>query len=437
MKLFILLLLPFATFSQDIIISADTTINNTWTITPSNRVLRITNNAKISGTGTIVNGIFDINPYSHAFDTSLTVKPFGIYNGDFSANWYGANESSLDNSRYLQRAIDVCAANYIRTLKIPRGVYKYSTPLLVGRYEGSWLQVTLRITGETSFWDSDPLTVLNYEGRTGYAIGFQKNKGSEIDHIKIIGKWEAPNSADMVYFNIPYADFTDRLGVCSDSLIGVAIDPIPNNSGSTGMKIHDMWVTNFSTLIAVSPYFGYNGDILYFDDIQLGDGRLGFMSSQPQEKGNRIRGLNAWGNLHTVFKNSSTGAGNYSLDGANIAGRVIHLFDIVQGGWFSSNFSNIFAERIGSIGTLYTYYNMPLTFNGCIFNFIPSSEVGTQILLKSSSTALKFNSCVFEYYGLSTPLLFEGPACFENYRFSGTITGGIGSIYKTNVQFSN
>lgn len=437
MKLLIFLFFPLFSFSQDIVISADTTVNNTWTITPATRVLRITNGAKISGTGTILNGIFDINPHAEAFDTLLTVKPFGFYSGEFSASWYGAKESRADNSPYLQRAINVCAANYIRSLKIQRGNYKISTPLLVGKYTTGWDQVTLKIFGETSFWDSDPLTVLTYEGIRGYAIGFQKNKGSELSHIKIVGKWEAPNSADMVYFNIPYADFHDRNGIYSDTLTGLAIDPIGNNSGTTGMYVHDIIVTNFSTLIGISQNYGYNADILYFDRIQLGDGRLGFSSSQPQEKGNKITGLNCWGSLHTLFKNSTTGAGNYTLDGANIAGRVIRLFDIVQGGWFSSNFSNIFAERIGSIGTLYTYYNMPLTFNGCIFNFIPSSEVGTQILLKSSSTSLKFNSCVFEYYGLSTPLLFEGPACFENYRFSGTITGGIGSIYKTNVQFSN
>jgi hypothetical protein len=413
-----------ATKAQDIIINKDTTINNTWNI-PKGTILKFGSKGKISGKGTIKGGIIDAAYTQWIFDSTLTVAPEGTYNNVFSAKWFGAG-SVKDNAAVLQKGINTVVANsnVLRNFFIPRGVYAFSKPLTVaGIYKDQYTGCTIHIYGESSFWDSGTGTTLQYTATDGFALGLQLNKGTEIDHLSITGMFKAPADADSVYYNIPFDQFNDVNGKCSAGYAGLVIDydGSKNASGSTGIKIHDINIGNFTINYSISPNGKtVNADILLFENIRCGNAKVGFATGQAQEKGNIIRGIYSWGSIHTLYvagKYGKAQAGSYTIDGGNIAGRCIRLFDISQVGWYSTNVSNIFAESLGSIGNIST--QIPLTISNSTFHFVYANKIGRQTLLNSNSEKVAFNNCIFRYYGKTDPMKFTGRATFNNCQFSG------------------
>ena len=209
-----------------------------------------------------------------------------------------------------------------------------------------------------------------------------------------------------------------------------------NLGGSTGCKIHDIFVTNFGTLYSISPNgVTYNADILLFEDIRFGDGRVGFETGQAQEKGNIIRGIYSWGAIHTLISIGQVGkrqAGNYTIDGGNIAGGCIRLFNIREAGWYPTSISNLFSESlvmIGSISCGDSQNNIPTKITSCIFHFV---QAGAQNLLTVNSPFINFDNCLFRYYdGSKSPLKMYGYATFQNCSFSGLIDNPLnGFIFK-------
>ena len=409
--------------TNDIVISKDTTINSTWNI-KSSTILRFESGGHISGTGTINGGIIAAPLTQSIFDTTITLQNTRLYNNDFSVMWYGANPSNTDNYNNLQKSINTCIANGIGNCFVPRGNYKFSKSLKIYKlYKNAYVGVAVRLYGESGFWDDK--TTLTYTNVTGFALGVQVGKGVEIDHLKLIGKFLPPTTSGAAYYNTPFASFGTNLG--SYGLV-IDYDGTKGASGSTGIKVHDMWVTNFDILYSVSPNgVTANADILKFENIQCGDGRIGFQSNQAQEKGNSIQGIYSWGKIHTLISIGQSGkyqAGNYTINEGNIAGKCIRLFDIREAGWFPSSISNIYAESIGSIGSIQcgdSKNKLPTKIASCNFQFAYTSEAGVQNLLYCNSTYIKFEDCMFRYYGNSDPLQMTGWARFENCFFSGTI----------------
>jgi hypothetical protein len=126
------------------------------------------------------------------------------------------------------------------------------------------------------------------------------------------------------------------------------------------------------------------------------------------------------GSIHTLYvagKYGKAQAGSYTIDGGNIAGRCIRLFDIAQAGWYSTNISNIFAESLGSIGNIST--QIPLNISNSTFHFVYANKIGRQTLLSSNNEKVAFNNCIFRYYGKTDPMKFVGRATFNNCQFSG------------------
>jgi len=266
---------------------------------------------------------------------------------------------------------------------------------------------------------------LNYTGTTGFALGIQYGKGSEIDHLKILGKFISPQNTGIDYYNIPMEEYGINTGT---SGLVIDYDGSLNTGGSTGLSIHDMWITGFEILYSISPNaVTYNADILIFENIRCGNGRVGFQTGQAQEKGNMIRGIYSWDNIHTLIRIGQAGkaqAGNYTIDGGNIAGGCIRLFDIRESGWFASSISNIFSESIGSIGSITagsSQNELPTAIKSCIFDFAYKSQAGTQRLLYCNSYYIKFQDCIFRYYGEKDELNMHGWGTFENCWFSGAI----------------
>jgi hypothetical protein len=431
MKLSVFFILFFtvctsATNAQDIFINKDTIINNTWNI-PKGTILKFGSKGNINGNGTIKGGVIDAAYTQWIFDSTLTVSPEGTYNNVFSAKWFGAG-SVKDNAGVLQKGINTVLANsgVLRNFFIPRGVYPFSKPLTVASiYKEQYTGCTIHIYGESSFWDSGAGTTLQYTATDGFALGLQLNKGTEIDHLTITGMFKAPADVDSVYYNIPFDQFNDVNGKCGPSYAGLVIDydGSKNQSGSTGIKIHDMNVGNFTINYSISPNGKtVNADILLFENIRCGNAKVGFATGQAQEKGNVIRGIYSWGSVHTLYvagKYGKAQAGSYTIDGGNIAGRCIRLFDMSQAGWYSTNISNIFAESLGSIGNIST--QIPVNISNSTFHFVYPNKIGRQTLLNSNNEKVAFNNCIFRYYGKTDPIKFLGKATFNNCQFSGPI----------------
>lgn len=413
----------YSGITNDIVISKDTTINGIWNI-PVSTILRFESGGHISGSGTINGGIINAPLTQWIFDTTITLVNTRLYNNDFSVMWYGAKASNTDNYNNLQQSINTCIANGIVNCFVPKGNYTFSKPLKICKiYNGAYVGVAIRLYGESGFWDDK--TTLTYNNVAGFALGVQVGKGTEIDHLKLSGKFLPPSSSGAAYYNTPLASFGTNFG--SYGLV-IDYDGTKGTGGSTGIKVHDLWVTNFGILYSVSPNgVTANADILKFENIRCGDGRIGFQSNQAQEKGNSIQGIYSWGSIHTLISIGQSGkyqAGNYTINEGNIAGKCIRLFDIREAGWFPSSISNLYSESIGSIGSIQcgdSKNQLPTKIANCNFQFAYISEAGVQNLLYCNSTFIKFEDCLFRYYGNTDPLQMTGWASFENCFFSGPI----------------
>lgn len=418
----ILIIFSYNSFAG-VINVGDTTLSSNWNA--NGNVLNI--NGKISGAYQISNAIIQANPFIQIFDTAVTIGS-GVQIQRFSAMWYGANAANSDNSRQLQRCIDMCVNRY--DLFLPDGNYKTSQPLMIALFSGGvYQQARLNMYGNNSFWSSQ--CQITYSGDS-CAIGLQLNKGSKLHGITISGGWVSPSYSNTIaYYSTPFASYTNQ-GISGNG-VGVWIDPVGNwnhRSGSTGCEFYDLYVKGFKTLFQIGNNITQNDEILLFHDIQLGNAQEGFHGTQPQEKGNRITGIYSWGSIHTIFNLPYPGqqAGNYYIDGANIAGGCVRIFNMAIGGFFPSHIQNIYAENFGTIGNFSTS-GLPISIRGSEFDFAVPSVAGTQTLLTSNSNMVKFDDCTFRYYGLGTNLVFSGSATFDNCTFSGTVTGMSNSIF--------
>jgi hypothetical protein len=412
--------------AQDIYINHDTVVNNTWVL-PAGAILHFGSGGHISGSGTIRGGIINAAATQWIFDTSLTLQPAATYGPYFSACWLGAGKVA-DNSGPLQKSINTIIQNQqrLRHLYIPAGTYAYSRPLQVQyQYKGQYAAATLHLYGDANSWDCCAGTTLLYTGTTGYALGLQLNKGTEINNLIITGQFKAPVLPDTDYYSLPMEKFTDANGRCGPGYAGIVIDydGSRNSSGSTGVQIHDVQVGNFDIDYLVSPNGKtFNADVLLFQNIRCGDARIGFANGQAQEKGNTIRGIYSWGNIHTLYSAGRMGksqAGHYTIDGGNIAGRCIRLLDITQAGWYPTHISNLYAESIGSIGSIST--QVPTAISNCTFHFALPRQAGRQTLLTCNSQRVAFSHCLFRYYGQKEALKMRGDASFTNCFFSGPL----------------
>ncbi len=412
--------------AQDIFINKDTLLEKDWNL-PTGAILKFGSKGHISGNATIRGGIIDAALSQWIFDTSINIIPEGTYGKEFSAKWFGAGFVK-DNASALQKGINTVLANpeKLRDFFIPKGVYEFSKPLLLQTlYKGNYSASTIHIFGESSFWDCCNGTTLRYTGIDQFAIGLQLNKGTEINNLIITGQFKAPQVSDAIYYNISFEKFTDENAKCSQMYAGIVIDydGSKNESGSTGIKIHDVFVGSFSIDYLISPNGKtFNADILLFENIRCGDARVGFATGQAQEKGNIIRGIYSWGNLHTLYSSGRYGksqSGNYTIDGGNIAGRCIQLFDISQRGWYATNISNIFAESIASVGSITS--QIPTAINNCNFHFVHPKTIGRKTLFYSNNDKIVFNNCIFRYYGIKDEMQFNGSAVYNNCYFSGPV----------------
>jgi hypothetical protein len=116
-----------------------------------------------------------------------------------------------------------------------------------------------------------------------------------------------------------------------------------------------MTVDKFVVSFIVSPNGKtLNGELITWENIRIGECKVGFWGSQAQEKQNRIINVGAWSKTHTLF---GWGAlygqghpGHYYVNGVNVAGEVRQLVFRPTSDWFPLHMTNVFAERLFTVG---------------------------------------------------------------------------------------
>ena len=431
-----------------VLISANTTVNGTLTI-PEGKILKF-EGGKLSGKGTINGGIIEANYHSWIFDTTLIINPKAV-DQYFSVKWFGAKGNNTDDHIAIQKSINTCLKNNIRTVYFPSGNYKISKPLIVFNAGGF---CTLELLGESSFWDSNMGSELYPTFNNTFAIGIQNGKGCKIRKLKITGLFSPPNTNDRnKFFNTSFENFKD--GVCRDSRYSpysaIVIDPFTNlttdkmpadggypglssfygkanlstNTGSTGTEIEEMSINNFVVGICSSPNgLTRNAEITLINKIQFENCKLCISGGQDQEKANVVSNIFCWGGTHTIFGTDLYGgprmAGNWNIDHANIAGGVVRFIYNDQHGYFPTYVSHVFAESLGTWGTINS--ELACEISDCHVDFEYPNVAGNQTLITSWGENIVYRSCNFRYYGEKTSMKIEGNAIFDHCYFSGPVT---------------
>ncbi len=352
-----------------------------------------------------------------------------------------------DWSVFFQKGIDSCIQNNIPVYFIPAGRYICRKPLILQHWseaQGHYRAFSLTIQGTSTFAGADGSgTILDFQGmKDGFGIGIQGGKGVEIKGMKLIGAWDYKFPGAYAFYNTDLGKFTD--GKCRDTRysphFAIAIDPfgpsVPadggypglsafykgGTNGSTGTVIEDCFFTNWVGGIITSPNGRTNNaDITLGDKIQFGNMKVCVAGCQAQEKMNRISNVMAWGVIHTCFATGIYGKGepgNWYLDHWNIAGYTNQIVYNNQSGYFPSYFSDIFAESVARIGTIYSMNGT--TFSNSSINFAGCKEAGSYSEGMISGYGLTFSGCQLRIYGQFTPITIsslEGLIHFRDCAF--------------------
>jgi hypothetical protein len=441
--------------------TSDIVINGTVTIPPG-KTLKIEPGYKVTGNGIINGGNIDADYQSQIFDTTLTINPRSV-NQYFSVKWFGAKGNNADDYAAIQKTINTCIRNNIRTVYFPVGRYKISRPLIIrgtpvagedNNKNDLRAFCTIELLGQSSFWDSNTGSEIFPLFNNSFAIGIQNGKGCKIRKLKISGLFTPPAVSDThKFYNLSFEAFTD--GKCRDSryspYAAIVIDPFTNleldkhpadggypgllvyygksgklqtQSGSTGTELEELHINGFVVGICSSPNgLTRNAEITIINKVQFSNCKLCISGGQDQEKENVISNIYCWGGTHTIFATGLYGsprmAGNWHIDHVNIAGGVVRFIYNDQHGYFPTYISHVFAESLGSFGTLNS--ELACEVSDCIFDFAYQSLASQQTLLISYGENVLFRSCNFRYYGEKTPLLMQGNCAFEHCYFSGPV----------------
>lgn len=436
-------------------------INGTVTI-PWGKILRIEQGYRITGNGTINGGNIDADYGGQVFDTTLTINPRSV-NQYFSVKWFGAKGNNTDDYAAIQKTINTCIRNNIHTVYFPAGRYKISTPLII---RGTPLAgednnkndlrafCTIELLGQSSFRDSSDSSEIFPMFNNSFAIGIQNGKGCKIRKLKISGLFTPPAVNDNhKFYTMSFEAFTD--GKCRDSryspYAAIVIDPFTNlesnkvpadggypgllayygksgklstQSGSTGTELEELTINGFVVGICSSPNgLTRNAEITLINKVQFSNCKLCICGGEDEEKENVISNIYCYGGIHTIFATGLYGspgmAGNWHIDHVNIAGGIVRFIYDDRHGHFPTYISHIFAENLGSFGTLNS--ELACEVSDCIFDFTYQRIAGQQILLIANGENILFRSCNFRYYGEKTPLLIQGNCVFEHCYFSGPV----------------
>ena len=426
---------------------------------PAGKIIKFEPGGMLTGEGFLKGGIIDAGYHHQIFDTAFNIEPQGVQNY-FSAKWFGATGGGRDDYTAIQKSITTCILNNIRTLFIPAGRYSISKPLILqGKIDSANKSrtrafCTLEILGESSFWDSNMGTEIYPSFNNTFAIGIQTGKGCKIRKLKVVGLFKPPFLNDLKkFYNSSFSEFTDRqcrdsryspyAAIVIDPFTNLINDPMPDDggypglsafygqannlqslSGSTATELEELSINGFVVGICSSPNgVSKNAEITLINKVQFENCKLAISGGQAQEKMNRVTNIACWGGTHTIFATGLYGsekeAGNWYISHANIAGGVVRFIYNDQKGYFPLYINAIYAESIGSWGTINS--DIASGISNCVIDFADVEIAGERNLLTSWGKNVLYKNCNFRFYGKSTPILMEGNCTFENCFFSGKL----------------
>jgi hypothetical protein len=347
--------------------------------------------------------------------------------GQLNIKDFGASESSADNAKYIQKAIDssVKTGKYVY---VPIGKWR-SGPLIVSKWNGTdYSFVTVKIIGESTFWDTGNGSVLISLDPFSPSLSVQRGKGCIVDGIQFTGLWKAPGSPykkDIRTYIDPNTRDSRYSPYCA-----IAIDPFysiippdggyPNlkvwyrggtsRGGSTGIIIKNCIFRGFTVGAITSPN-GYtlNAELITFENIQVTDCKIGISGCQAQEKVNRIINMAAWGTTHTVLAWNLYGQqqpGNWSVSWLNVAGDVNQVIYRNSGGFFPLFMDHIYAENVFQFGFWHTFVGDVM--REFVIDFKYSEEVGELPFAQFDGGGVSLRDGLTRYYGTDAPIIFSG-----------------------------
>lgn len=246
-----------------------------------------------------------------------------------------------DDWPQLQRTIDRCIKNKIKTIVFRKGTYDISRPLLI---EDSGRFVSLNLIGEdAAHFTGGEDTEARIEARflEGFAIGYQMARSSLIKGLVIYGAGRGKDTRFDVY-------------------AAISIDPFhrPKNgtSGSSGILIRECRIRHFTAGIVISQNgVTLNAENIHVEKVSIDHVKVAYATCQRQSKQNTVRDLICWDNIETVFDGKEYGQGHGVIpyiDGANIAsfsvGRIFNFGPQLV----ATSAQKIFAETIEQIGII-------------------------------------------------------------------------------------
>jgi Pectate lyase superfamily protein len=349
-----------------------------------------------------------------------------------------AGDGQKDDYKAIQMAIDSAIA-VNGTVYLPDR-YRISKPLIAAKWNGKeYVVFTIKIIGEATMWDVNQHSVINATFKDGPALGIHRGKGVIVRGLNFQGAYRTPAMTDSAFYNSKFETYGDPS--CRDQqyspYAGIVIDPFrdklppdggypslkqyyrgsASQGGSTGFRIEDCTINNFTIGIITSPNgLTANAELMTYENIRFYNNKACIVGCQAQEKSNRIINVGAWGRSHTFLCFGYYGVGTpgfYSVDGVDIAGGVVRFVHRNSGGYYPLHITHVFAESIGTIGVWQSIVGDELS--NSLFNFAYPEMMGGLPETQLSGEGVTFSNCTFRYYGRENyPILFKGEYLFHN-----------------------
>lgn len=364
----------------------------------------------------------------------------------------------LDVSTSLNAATQA-AITAQKRLILPTGLYNIDSPWEIWQKSGSTFNFfSVDIEGDKTAWTADYLGLINnvtirpsYDDT--FAIGIQNARSVRLKNVCVIGQntFGLGNGISTTDYHEMMTDSTYITGTCRDSqyspYAGIAIDPFGDGAppdggypgyasyytnvgmGSSYITFEDVRVSNFICGFVISP----NGDTPQADNIEFRNctssfNKIGLSICQAQCRNINWNGGECAFNL-VCFDSSYGQQQGYApnIFGCNMSGK--YLFN-VGNSFGTQSFHNIYAETIGSLGSLGANNTgiEPISFVGCNFKFVNFGGIFADLHLYADGNVV-FDGCTFALpSGLPSPtrpcpLRFmkstDNPWTFRNCTFKG------------------
>lgn len=409
------------------------TISGTLNV-PNGKIIRFTNGASFTGSGTIDNMTIDADLGFNIFGTSLIITSAKTVGNLVSVKWWGATGDGVTNDQpSIQRAADVIIANpkLPRTLYFQPGlIYKITTPLIFYKWTGTdYAFFTLNLLGQDSAYFNGTSTeaIIDATSITDtFAIGYQLARSSLIKGLVIRGAFNPSFASYSAYVSTDYSTWASMWGVRDtrwSPYAGICLDPFDNTgslpmierypgleslyrgsganvvSGSSGIRVAECRIYGFTVDIMISPN-GYtqNAENTHIIDCTLEIAKVAYASGQDQTKDNFIIRAISWERVHTLIDTISYGQliGQPAfVDGWNVAGDVIEIYQL-SAPRSQVSFKNIFAESLWRIGT--GNGGTGITIQDGSFNFNENTVPVIYPPTHLEGNLVVFRNCVIKYY---------------------------------------